>query len=214
LIAILRHSATVLALAAICPTVANAQAVGVGGFFDIGTIKFTASQSFEAVLGASAGSVFGGGGQIVLPGGVFASVRASRFTNTGERVFVFEGETFDLGIDTTVKIRPVEVTAGYRFRGGPRNKVIPYIGGGIGWHRYEETSDFAEDAENVDETFRGYHLLGGAEYRLRPWFGIGGEFQWTTVPDALGQDPNGASAAFGETDLGGIAFRARFVVGM
>ena len=213
MIATLRHSAAALAIAALLPAVANAQDVGIGGFFDIGVVQFTASQSFEAVLGTSTGTVFGGGGQIVLPGGVFASVHASQFTKSGERVFVFEGETFGLGIDTTVKIRPLEVTAGYRFGGGPRQRLVPYVGAGLGWHRYEETSDFADDDENVDETFRGYHLLGGAEYRLRRWFSIGGEFQWTTVPDALGEDPNGVSAAFGETDLGGIALRVRFVVG-
>jgi hypothetical protein len=37
--------------------------------------------------------------------------------------------------------------------------------------------------------------------------------QWSTVPDALGQDPNGVSAAFDETNLGGVAFRVKFIVG-
>jgi opacity protein-like surface antigen len=185
--------------------------LSVRGFADAGMFNFAAHQSFETVLGSRNGPLFGGGGEIVLPQGLFAGVRISRFQKGGERVFVFDDETFGLGIDTTIRITPIEVTGGYRFSLGRR--VRPYLGGGIGWHRYEETSDFADDDENVDETHRGYHLLGGAELRLARWFGIGGEVQLTTVPDALGRDPNGVSAAFGETNLGGVAFRVKFVVG-
>jgi hypothetical protein len=49
--------------------------------------------------------------------------------------------------------------------------------------------------------------------RLARWFGVGGEVQLSTVPDALGQDPNGVSAAFEERNLGGVAFRVKFVIG-
>jgi opacity protein-like surface antigen len=198
--------------AVLCAAPADAQSIGARGFFDAGAVRFTAAKSFETILGTPTGTVFGGGGEVVLPGGIFARVRASQFKQSGERVFVFEGETFPLGIDTTIRIRPFEVSGGYRF-GGLDRRVVPYIGGGLGWHRYEETSEFADDDENVDETFRGYHVLGGAEVRVTRWFAVGGEFQWTTVPDALGQDANGVSAAFDETDLGGTAFRVRFVIG-
>ena len=191
---------------------ASAQSWGARGFFDVGAIKFTAAKSFEAVVGTPTATVFGGGGEVVLPMGIFATVRASNIEKTGQRVFVFEGETFPLGIDTTIRIRPFEVSGGYRF-GGLDRRVVPYIGAGLGWQRYEETSEFADDDENVDETFRGYHLLGGAELRVTRWFAVGGEFQWTTVPDSLGQDPNGVSTAFEETDLGGTAFRVRIVIG-
>jgi opacity protein-like surface antigen len=201
-----------LVLALLSPVPAEAQAVGARGFFDAGGVRFSAANSFEAILGTSTGTVFGGGGEVVLPGGIFAGLRASQFRKSGQRVFVFEGETFPLGIDTTIRIRPFEVSGGYRF-GGLDRRVVPYAGGGLGWHRYEETSEFADEDENVDETFLGYHLLGGAEFRVARWFAVGGEFQWTTVPDALGQDANGVSTAFGETDLGGTAFRVRFVIG-
>ena len=43
--------------------------------------------------------------------------------------------------------------------------------------------------------------------------GISGEAEWSTVPNALGQTPSGASAAFDETDLGGVTFRIKVVVG-
>jgi opacity protein-like surface antigen len=208
---------------ALGPASAEAQDWAGRGFFDVGAVKLTAVKSFEAIVGTSTGSVFGGGGEVVLPSGIFVAVRASQVEKTGQRVFVFEGDTFPLGIDTTIKMRPFEVSGGFRFRGLNRRPalprslsaswLVPYIGGGIGWHRYEETSEFAEDDENVAETFRGYHLLGGAEVRVTRWFGVGGEFQWTTVPDALGQDPNGVSAAFDESNLGGAAFRVRLVIG-
>lgn len=213
-----------VAVVVLRPAPAEAQDWAVRGFADIGAVKLTAVKSFEAIVGTSTGIVFGGGGEVVLPIGLFAAVRASRFEKSGQRVFVFEGETFPLGIDTTIRMRPLEVSGGYRFARRSRPtpaparpiappRIIPYVGGGIGWHRYEETSEFADDSENVDETFRGYHLLGGAEVRVTRWLGVGGEFQWTTVPDALGQDPNGVSAAFDESNLGGAAFRVRLVIG-
>jgi opacity protein-like surface antigen len=200
------------AITALCPAATHAQQWGGRGFFDVGATTFTASQSFEAILGSATGTVFGGGGEVVLPQRIFGRVRVSRFERAGQRVVVFEGETFDLGIDTNVRITPVEVTGGYRFRNADR-RVVPYLGAGIGWHRYEETSEFAEGDENVDERHQGYHLLGGAEVRLARRLGVGGELQWTTVPDALGQDPNGVSAAFEDTNLGGVSFRVNVIVG-
>jgi opacity protein-like surface antigen len=186
--------------------------IAIRGFGDVGSIRFNATESFETILGSSSGLVFGGGGEIVLPQNIFIGVRASRFRGTGHRVFLFDGEPFDLGIDTTVTVRPLEFTGGYRFV-APGSRVIPYAGGGIGWHRYEETSDFSSDADNVDETFRGYHVMGGAEVRIRRWLGVAGEAQFTTVPDALGTNATGVSSTFGETNLGGTTFRAKVVIG-
>jgi opacity protein-like surface antigen len=190
------------------------QQAAIRGFGDLGMTRFAAADTFEAVLGSSAGVVFGGGGEVILGQHFFFSGRVSHFQKDGERVFVLEDEVFPLGIDTTVSLTPVELTAGYRFQGRGRSRnVIPYLGGGVGWHQYEETSDFAATGEDVSETFVGYHVLGGAEFRMGRLFAIGGEAQWTTIPDALGDDPLSAAAAFDETNLGGIAFRVRFIVG-
>lgn len=193
--------------------VASAQ-TSVRGFGDVGVTFFSASDTFDAVLGSPTGVFFGGGVEVVLPQRVFFNVRLSRFSKTGERVFVDEGEVFPLGIETKVTITPVEVTGGYRFQPrGRTGNVIPYLGAGVGFHRYSETSEFAESDEDVSETFTGYHVLGGVEFRLSRLFAIGGEGQWTTVPDALGTATSSASDAFGESNLGGFAFRVRFVVG-
>jgi len=181
------------------------------GFADVGSTTFTAERSFEAVLGDARGPVWGGGVEVVLPFPVFVDLRASQFKQTGERVFLYQGEQYDLGIPTTVTITPLTLIAGYRGDFGWR--IVPYGGGGLGWHRYRETSRFAEASENVDERFQGYHLLGGAEFRVARWIGTAFEAEWSTVPDALGTDANGVSKEFNETDLGGVTFRVKIVVG-
>ena len=181
------------------------------GFADIGSATFTAKRTFEAILGDARGPVWGGGIEVVLPFPVFVDVRASQFKKTGERVFLYQGQQYDLGIPATVTITPLTVIAGYRGDFGWR--IVPYGGGGIGWHRYRETSRFAEASENVDERFQGSHLLGGAEFRVTRWMGTAFEAEWSTVPDALGGDPNGVSREFNQTDLGGVTYRVKIVIG-
>ncbi len=190
---------------------ATRQPFAIRGFGDLGIVRFAASDAFEATLGSPSGVFFGGGVEVVLPQQWFVGLRLSHFDKSGERVFVQDNEAFPLGIDMKIAITPIEVSAGYRFRSGRRN-LIPYLGGGIGWHRYTETSDFADAAEDVKETFTGYHVLGGAEYRVGRMFAIAGEAQWTTIPDAL-SGVSSAADSFGESNLGGFGFHARFVVG-
>ncbi|OFW39246.1 MAG: hypothetical protein A3F70_11435 [Acidobacteria bacterium RIFCSPLOWO2_12_FULL_67_14] len=181
------------------------------GFADVGSTTFTAGQSFDAVLGSDRGAVLGGGLELVLPQRVSIAMRASRFRRTGERVFVFGDQQFDLGIPVTVSIVPVQLTGGYRFDDGQR--LVPYAGGGIGWHRYRETSSFAEEAENIEEVFRGFQVLGGAEIRVVPWAAAAFEVEWATVPDALGVDANSVAREFQESNLGGTTIRVKIAVG-
>jgi opacity protein-like surface antigen len=187
-------------------------AISVRGFGDVGSTLFAAGDSFTATLGSRRGLLVGGGGEVVFAAAAFVGVRVSRFRAAGSRVFVFGDQVFDLGIATRVALTPIEVSAGYRFARSGR-RLVPYVGAGVGWHRYRETSDFATNAENVAETHAGYHVLGGGEYRLLRYLAVAGEAQWTRVPGALGTDPSSASAAFGETDLGGPGFRVKVIVG-
>lgn len=218
------HVAALAALAA-APSDAQAQAppppapatstgesaVRVRGFFEVGGRTFTASKSFEAVLGSSSGAFFGAGGEVLIGRNLFVSFGVSRFQSDGERVVVFDDEAFPLGIATTVKVVPIEISAGWRF-GDPQRSVIPYLGGGLAWHKYTETSEFADSGDDVEFTKAGFQLLGGAEWRLGRWFGIAGEAGWMSVPDAF-TEPTGAAAAFGEDDLGGAVFRVKVVIG-
>lgn len=199
----------VVALAVVMPAPAEAQ---IRGFADVGVVSFAASQSFDAIVGTRSITAVGGGGEVDLPAGFFAGVRASRIRKAGERVFLFGEQRFGLGIPTSITVTPLEFTGGYRVvRRGWR--VIPYGGLGIGRYRYEETPKFATDEEKVNETFTSFHVLGGATVPILRWLGVGAEAQWATVPDALGQDPNGVSSEFDETDLGGATLRLKLVIG-
>jgi opacity protein-like surface antigen len=189
-----------------------APSIAVRGFFDVGGTVFTAKDSFEAIFGSSSGPIYGGGGEVALRQGWFFGGRVARIAKDGQRVFVSGGEVFDLGIDTTVTITPIEFTGGYRLS-APRRRVIPYVGGGIGTYRYREESEFAAEDDDVDESFTSYHVLGGAEFRITRWLGVAGEAQWTTVPDAIGQNPGSVGAEFDETNLGGSTFRVKVVIG-
>ena len=181
------------------------------GFADVGSSSFAAERSFSAVLGSNRGLVFGGGVEALVARRIFVSLRASRLRRTGERVFVFNDRQFNLGIPVTVTIAPLEITGGYRF--APRARLVPYAGAGIGWHRYEESSAFADPGENIEDRFTGFHLAGGAELRLTRWVGAAFDAEWSTVPNALGEGPNSVSREFQESNLGGVTYRIKIVVG-
>jgi hypothetical protein len=186
-------------------------AVRVRGVVEAGARTFTASQSFEAVLGSKSGTLFGAGLQVLVGRNLFASLDVSRFKKDGERVVVAGGEAFPIGIDTTISVVPIEISAGWRFTNG-RASVIPYLGGGLSWHRYKETSEFAAADEDVQFTKAGFQALGGAEWRASRWLGVAGEAGWMAVPNAF-TSSTGVAAAFGEDDLGGAVFRVKVVVG-
>ena len=210
-------------LAILTPSPAHAQAPGaprpstarsrvtLRGFGEAGVTVFSATQSFKAILGRPSGLVLGGGVELGLPKHLILSVAATRFRRTGHRAFVFEGEVFELDVPTTITVTPLEVTAGYRFAN--LGRLAPYAGGGIGWHKYDETSAHSTDADDVHKTFTGYHALGGAEVPLTNWIAAAVEAQWAVAPNALGQDSSGVSSAYNERDLGGFTFRLKVVVG-
>ncbi len=184
----------------------------IGGYAMAGVMNFTAADSFDVIFGSPSGTIIGGGARVGLPiGGLFVDVGAWRVRGEGERAFVFEGREFLLGIPTEVTVTPLELTAGWQFRLRRAPKLRPYVGGGFSSYRYKETSDFGTDAEAVDERFNGFHLLGGAEYRVARYVSVSGEAAWTTVPDALGE--SGVSAQLDETDLGGTSFRFKITIG-
>jgi hypothetical protein len=188
------------------------RSVEIGGYAMVGQFNFAASESFDAVLGTTSGVIFGGGATVGLPiGGLFVDVGAWQYSGSGERAFVADGEVFPVGIPLDVEIVPIEISAGWKFRIRSLPKLLPYVAGGYTSFGYKETSPFAGSGEDVDERFGGYHLRGGAEFKLTTWLGVAGEVAWTSVPDALGD--GGVSAAFNEDNLGGTSFRARITVG-
>ncbi len=205
----------ILALLMLAPATSQAQTGGdqvtIRGFGDAGVTVFSATQSFKAILGKPNGPLFGGGVELGLPRHLFVSVAASRFRRSGHRVFVYQGEIFPLNVPATITVTPLELTAGYRFADSSR--LVPYAGGGVGWHKYQETSAHSASADDVNRTFTGYHVLGGLEVPFSRWIGAAGEAQWGSVPNALGKDPNGVSSVYHEHDLGGFTVRVKVVVG-
>jgi hypothetical protein len=188
------------------------EGIQVGGYAMFGRINFTANESFDAVTGKPSGTIFGGGARVGLPlGGLFVDLGAWRYRGEGERVLVADDQVFRLGIPVEITVTPIELSAGWRFRIRRAPKLVPYAGGGLTILKYQETSEFANAGDDVDDSFNGYHLLGGAEYRILRWLGVAGEASWSTVPDAIGE--SGVSAAFDETDLGGTTFRIKITIG-
>jgi hypothetical protein len=201
------------------PPGAQGRLLEISGFATAGALFLAAKQSLEAVLGSSSGRIIGGGGQIAVRRGplrnLFARVDVSRFRETGQRVFVFQGEVFDLGIPTIVTLTPIELTVGYRVAPMPRPRpgqppptpplFVPYGGLGVGSMRYEETSSFAQPGDDLDTRFTSYHALGGVDVHIWRWLGAGVEGVYRWVPDALGD--SGVSAAFNETNLNGGTVR-------
>jgi hypothetical protein len=190
------------------PVAAPSKPVEVFGFGQVALTTWLAHDTFAAVLGHSVAPLFGGGVEVHLHDRVFIEGGVEWFQQTGQRVFVNDGQAFKLGIPDTVRVIPLTFSAGYRHR---LQSVTPYVGGGAGVYFYKETSAFSDASENLSERFTSYHALGGVELGLHGIWRTAFEVQFTTVPDALG--PSGAAAAFGEHNLGGVQFRFKLMAG-
>jgi opacity protein-like surface antigen len=177
--------------------------VGVGQF---GYVRFAAAQSFNAILGASGGGFYGGGAEVRVTN-AFVSASIERFEKTGQRILVADGEVFQLGIPDTIRVMPITVSVGWRM---PRERATPYVGGGVGRILYREQASFTEASENVHSQYSSYHMLGGVEFR-NEWVASAFEVQYTRAPHTIGV--GGASAAFQETNLGGLVARIKVLVG-
>lgn len=203
-----------LLTAAALPVEAQVKGLEIQGYGTYGRIDFTAKHSFATVLGKSSGPLVGGGGRIGLPWfGIFVDIGAWKFQRDGERVIRLNGQTYPLGIPVEVAVTPIELTVGYQFRQLHRRvpRLTPYAGAGYSSFKYQETSSFSASGEDANDRFGGYHVLGGAEFKIVKWLGVAGEVAWTSIEDAIGAA--GVSKEFGETNLGGRTLRAKVTIG-
>ena len=182
----------------------------VRGFGSFAFDKESARETFEAVLGSNSIRSFGGGVQVTnLGGGLFAEASFERSSDTGERVFVFEENVYPLGIPLTVTQTPIDVAGGWRF--ATRDRVTPYVGGGVTFMRYQETSDLPETDDDLDVRKTGFVAFGGVEFSVARWVHIRGEARYRHINNVLGTD--GVSGELGETTLGGIGGSLKVVIG-
>jgi hypothetical protein len=172
---------------------------------------FAATETFKAIFGKSYAPFLGGGLQVAFHGKYYLEVGASRFHQTGQRVFRNNGQNFNLGIPLSATITPVEITGGYRFRPRQLPRLRPYVGGGLTSYAYEETSQFAGTGENLTTRHSGLVGVGGVEFRVHRYVGISADVELSHVTGILGQ--GGISKDVGESDLGGISARFRLIVG-
>jgi opacity protein-like surface antigen len=204
-------AALLCAMAAAAPASAQAPgltpSVSLRPFFLVTGQGFSARKTFETVFGRSVQPFWGGGLNVAFRNGFFVDVTASRFKKTGERAFFSDGQGYRLGIPLTVTVTPLEVAAGQRTQITPR--VFPYVGLGVGWYRYQETSQF--DEGSFDKGHVGYLIAGGVEVRLSRWVAVSGDAEYTRVSGIIGS--GGVSKEAGESDLGGTSGRLRIIIG-
>ena len=205
-------------LASVVPCQAQDR-ISMRGFADAGLTIFTATQSFKAILGSPAGPVFGGGVEVGLTRNVFVSVGASRFRQTGNRVFVFQNQVFKLNESDTITVTPLQLSAGYRFLGRRSARLTrpprftPYAGGGVGWYRFSETSAHSTADEDEKTTNAGYHVLAGVEIPIRSWMAAAVDGRWSFVPNAFGDSASSVASVYDEHNLGGFTLSGRIIVG-
>ena len=185
------------------------QPIGLRAFGTIDINALMAQDSFNAALGTSRLTAFGGGIDVLnIWKGTFLRAAVSTTSKTGSRAFVANGQAISLNVPLTVSMTPVEVGGGWRFL--TRTRTVPYVGGGGLAQLYSEKSHFAVAGEDVSQTNVGYFAVAGIEVGAVRWLVVGVEAQFRGVPHAIGQ--TGISQSFGETNLGG--FTARILIGV
>ena len=143
--------ASLLMIAASVPARAQSR-VGLRGYVTYGSTTFAATESFEAIAGESRKAGVGGGAVVTgLWRGLFVDAGVTQQKLSGERVFVDAGTVYRLGIPVSIKMRPVDLAAGWRLAYG---RLSPYAGAGATFIAYEETADFAEPGDNVSKSKR------------------------------------------------------------
>ena len=180
--------------------------IGLRAYAIVDLDALAAKESFDAVLGASQLTAFGGGADVVdIWKHLFARVAVTRTQKKGSRVFVSGSQVFPLGIPLTVTMTPIEVGGGWRFASKAGSRFTPYAGAAFLSMGYTETSTFADAADNTSERFMGQDVFGGVDVGIVKWLAASAEVQYRHVPNAIGA--GGVSQDFGESDLGGVTLR-------
>ena len=181
--------------------------IGIRAFAAIDATTVAASQSFSAIFGSKQLTGFGGGVELDVWTHLFVRAAAARARRTGSRVFVDGGEVFPLGIPLTATFTPIEAGGGWRF--SSKSRITPYVGAAFVSLGYQETSEFAQSGDNVNERYRGGEGFGGVDVAVWKGLLVGGEVQYRYV--GVPSVSSSVMSQFNEKDLGGVT--ARVLVG-
>lgn len=178
------------------------------GFGQFGFMRFTATQTFNAIFDTDTTWIPGAGVQAIWPNGSFASAEAEFYELTGQRAFINNGQVFRLGIEDEIRVIPISATFGYQFL--RQSAARPYAGAGFGVHLYRERSQFAQTDEDVSERFAAFHVVAGVDFLTRQHVSAAIEAQYTAVRDSIGE--SGVSQVFEDKDLGGFVVRMKILI--
>lgn len=186
----------------------NAQErLAVSGYVELGTMQLAAAQTFDAVFGSHRASLAGGGGQLSnIWRGLFVDIGFSSLSKNGERVSLNGVDVVPLGVPLTVRMRHLDVAAGWRHAFG---RLIPYAAAGMARVTYIE-SDPSEPVDLVI-TQKGPVVVAGLDVSIMSWVRVGAELRGRRIRGILGA--SGASAHFGEHSAGGVSTAMRLSVG-
>jgi hypothetical protein len=167
--------------------------------------SMTAKDSFDAVTGSSTVTGIGVGLDVHnVWRSLFIRAAISKLNVDGERVFVDDGDVFKLGIPIEVKMTPIELGAGWRFKPIGSRAIVPYLGGGPLFFKHREESEGDDPEDRVNETHMGLFVFGGLEVPVVRHVSAGAELGYRS---AKVDSPGGAMRLFGESNLGGVTFR-------
>lgn len=185
---------------------------GISAFGTYDWLSITSSKTFDAVFGTSKTQAIGAGADIVnVWKHVFLRVAASKTSMDGERVAVVSSTVYKLGTKLKLQMQPTEAGAGWRFVSrNSRSRLTPYVGAAAVFLSYKETSDFADTGDNVSETFKGFGVFGGVDFKITNQIFAGGEAQYRSINTKPAT--NSVAASFNEKDFGGVVLRVKLGV--
>lgn len=160
-----------------------------------------AKESFRAVTGSPGGFIYGAGAKVDLPYGLFLTGGVDYFKKSGSRVFVSGSKIFRTDIPLTSSILAVTAGGGYQLY--RKEKFSPYVGGGMGFFRYQETSQAKVSIPKFEMNKVSFFLLFGLEFLKRSRMSFSVEGRWTYLPNMIGE--GGVSHYYGEDNLGGMS---------
>jgi len=204
------RTATLLAATALLGLAARPAAAGEiaieahGGYFEM-----AAENSASALFDSTGGPTFGGAVRYNVWRGAFVSAGARTFSREGERVFVASTSSpvQKLGFPLSIRLTPILLQAGYRFRQG--HLLVPYVAAGVAITSYKEESEVTGERFDTEGTKTGLAGTAGLEVG-RGHFRFGAEVGWTSAPDAVGIA--GVSKVYGDDDLGGLHAIGKLIV--